>query len=166
MVTEVSAGNQPARAGKRRAYSFYGDPAIVHVSGDETGGRFCLVELLQPPGEWTPLHVHKSSDQTQYVVEGELTVYLPDRSVVVGPGECVTTPMGVPHTERVTSTGPARVLDVNAPAGFDEFVAEAGQLATDVILRPDPEEPPDLERLSALAVKYDIELLGPPGALP
>ena len=166
MATEVSAGTQPAKAGKRRAYSFYGDPAIVHVGGDETGGRFCLVELLQPPGEWTPLHVHKASDQTQYVVEGELTVYLPDRSVVVGPGECVTTPMGVPHTECVTSTVPARVLDMNAPAGFDEFVAEAGQPATDLALRPDPEEPPDLERLAALAAKYDIELIGPPGALP
>jgi mannose-6-phosphate isomerase-like protein (cupin superfamily) len=151
--------------GKRGAYSFYGDPAIVHVSGGETGGRFCLVELLQRPGEWTPLHVHKASDQTQYVIEGELTVHLPDRAVVVGPGECVTTPMGVPHTECVTSGGPARVLDANAPAGFDEFVAEAGQPA-DVGLLPHPEDPPDLERLAALAAKYDIELRGPPGALP
>ena len=166
MAAEITAGSQPARAEKRRAYSFYGDPAIVHVSGDETGGRFSVVELLQRPGEWTPLHVHKASVQTQYVVEGELTVYLPDRSVAVGPGQCITTPLGVPHTECVTSTGAARVLDVNAPAGFDEFVAEAGQPATDVALRPHPEEPPDLERLAALAAKYDIELLGPPGVLP
>jgi hypothetical protein len=39
---------------ERRAYWFLGDLVIVHVSGDETGGRFCLLEFLQPPGEWTP----------------------------------------------------------------------------------------------------------------
>jgi mannose-6-phosphate isomerase-like protein (cupin superfamily) len=100
---------------KGAAYWFYGDLVTIHVSGEETGGRFCLVEFLQPSDEWTPLHVHRDADQTQYVLEGELTVYLPGQSFVVGPGECVNTPMNMPHTERVTSAGPARVLDVNAP---------------------------------------------------
>jgi mannose-6-phosphate isomerase-like protein (cupin superfamily) len=165
MSTEVTA-RATAQQSKVKAYSVYGDVVIVHVSGEETDGRFCVVEFLQPTGEWTPLHVHKGSDQTQFVLEGELTVYLPGREVVVGPGECINTPMNVPHTECVTSTGPARVLDVNAPAGFDAFVAEAGEPTTELTLRPQSEEPPDIERLAALAAKHDIELLGPPGALP
>jgi hypothetical protein len=48
---------------KGAAYWFYGDLVTIHVSGEETGGRFCLVEFLQPSDEWTPLHVHRDSDQ-------------------------------------------------------------------------------------------------------
>jgi mannose-6-phosphate isomerase-like protein (cupin superfamily) len=166
MATEAEARSEAARRGKRSAHWFYGDLVIVHVSGEETGGRFCLVEFLQPPGEWTPLHVHSDSDQTQYVLEGELTVYLPGRSFVVGPGECITTPMNVPHTECVTSAGPARVLDVNAPSGFDEFIAAAGEPAAEPTLPPQHQPPPDLERLAALAAEHHIELVGPPRSLP
>jgi mannose-6-phosphate isomerase-like protein (cupin superfamily) len=147
-------------------YWFYGDLVTIHVSGAETGGRFCLLEFLQPPGEWTPLHVHRNSDQTQYVLEGELTVYLPARSVVVGPGECVNTPMNMPHTEHVTSAGPARLLDVNAPAGFDEFVVAAGQAAAELTLPPADRPLPDAERFAAIAAEHAIEVLGPPGSLP
>jgi mannose-6-phosphate isomerase-like protein (cupin superfamily) len=166
MATEAKARSEAARRGKGRAYWLYGDLVTVHVSGEETGGRFCLVEFLQPPGEWTPLHVHRDSDQTQYVLEGELTVYLPGGSFAVGAGECINTPRNVPHTECVTSAGPARVLDVNAPSGFDEFVAAAGQPTAELTLPPPLEEPPDIDRLAVLAAEHDIELLGPPGSTP
>jgi mannose-6-phosphate isomerase-like protein (cupin superfamily) len=166
MAAEITARSEAARRGKGRAYWFYGDLVTVRVSGEETDGRFCLVEFLQPPGEWTPLHVHRDSDQTQYVLEGELTVYLPGRSFIVGPGECINTPINVPHTECVTSAGPVRVLDVNAPAGFDEFVAAAGEPASELTLPPQDQPPPDVERLAALAAEHDIEVVGPPGSLP
>jgi mannose-6-phosphate isomerase-like protein (cupin superfamily) len=164
MATEAMALREAREKG--RAYWFYGALVTVHVSGEETRGRFCLVEFLQPPGEWTPLHVHRDSDQTQYVLEGELTVYLPGRVVVVGPGACIHTPMHVPHTECVTSAGPARVLDVNAPAGFDEFVAAAGEPTAEPTPPPQQQPPPDLERLAAQAAEHHIERLGPPGSLP
>jgi mannose-6-phosphate isomerase-like protein (cupin superfamily) len=151
---------------KGDAHWFLGDLVIVHVSGDETGGRFSLLEFLQPPGEWTPLHVRRDSDLTEYVLEGELTVYLPGRSFPLGPGECLNTPMNVPRTECVTSAGPVRVLDVSAPAGFEKFIAAAGEPAAELTLPPPEQESPDFERLAALAAEHHIEILGPPGALP
>ena len=166
MSIDVTVRNEPATTREARAYWFYGDLVIVHVSGEQTDGRLCVVEFLQPPGEWTPLHVHSRSAQTQIVLEGELTVYLPGRTVMLGPGESLTTPVNVPHTECVTSAGPARSLDINVPAGFDTFVAEAGEPASELTLPTESSEPPDIERLAALAAKYEIELLGPPGALP
>ena len=87
MTAEATSRSDQAGEARARAYWFYGDLVIVQVSGEETGGRFCLLEFMQPPGEWTPLHAHKDSDQTQYVLEGELTVYLPGQSLVVRPGE-------------------------------------------------------------------------------
>ena len=152
---------------RAQSYWFLGDLVTVHVAGAETGGRLCVVELLQPAGEWTPLHVHRSASQTEYVLEGELTVYHPGRSTVLGPGECIHNPAGIPRTECVTSDGPARVLDVSVPAGFDEFVIAAGEPATEQRLPAAGSPEPDFDRLAALAADLaDIELLGEPGALP
>jgi mannose-6-phosphate isomerase-like protein (cupin superfamily) len=166
MADDLTARGVAESATKRSPYWFYGDLVVVLVSGAETDGRFCLLEFRQPPGEWTPLHVHKDSHQTQYVLEGELTVYLPGESFTVGPGDCITTPMNVPHTECVTSTGPARLLDMNAPAGFDAFVIAAGEPAAELELPPPGRPAPPVERLTALAAEHEIDVLGPPGSLP
>jgi mannose-6-phosphate isomerase-like protein (cupin superfamily) len=158
--------SETSRAQAQRAYWFYGDLAIVHLSGDETNGRFALLEFLQPPGEMTPLHVHRGADQTMYVLEGELTLFLPGRTLVAGPGEVVYGPMNVPHTEQVTSPGPVRLLGVTTPAGFEQFVVAAGRPAADLTLPPASLPPVDFELLTRVAAEHGIEVLGPPGALP
>lgn len=149
-----------------RAYWLLGSLAIIHVTGDETDGRFSLVEFLTPADEWLPLHVHRVDSQTTYVLEGEITFYLPDGAYVLGPGECIHQPAGVPQTEHVTSAVPARMLDVNSPAGFDAFVAAIGRPAESLTLPPPDESPPDFERLVALAADHGVDIVGPPGALP
>ena len=60
----------------------------------------------------------------------------------------------------------ARVLDINSPAGFEEFIAAAGRPAESLTLPPSAESPPDLEQLTRAAAAHGIELLGPPGTLP
>ncbi len=151
---------------KENAYWLLGRLFIVHVSGEETDGRFSFVEEVQAPGFWTPLHVHRRDAQAHYVLEGEATFYLPGESVAVGPGECGYGPINVPHTEQVTSSEPLRQLVVNSPAGFEEFVATAGEPAAKLTLPPPPDQPPDFERIGALAAEHGIEILGPPGTLP
>ena len=125
-----------------------------------------MLEFLQPPGEMTPLHVHRRADQTMYVLDGELTLFLPGATIVAGPGEIAHGPMNVPHTEQVTSSGPVRLVEVNAPAGFEHFVVAAGQPAAARTLPPDSLAPVDFELLTRLASDHDIEVLGPPGMLP
>jgi quercetin dioxygenase-like cupin family protein len=147
-----------------RAIWFYGDLVLVHLRGRETEGRFCLLEFLQPAGEMTPLHVHRGSDQAMYVLEGEITLYLPGGAVTAGPGAYAYGPRGVPHTERVGPAG-VRLMEVCSPAGFEDFVAAAGVPATSLTLPP-PDLPPDLERIAALAAEHDIDVIGPPGELP
>jgi mannose-6-phosphate isomerase-like protein (cupin superfamily) len=149
-----------------RAYWFYGDLVIVHVSGEESEGRFSLLEWLMPAGERTPLHTHSRADQTMYVLDGELTVHLPGRTAVAGPGDCIHGPMGVPHAEHVTSAVPVRMVEVNAPAGFERFVAAVGRPASEPALPDPPLELGDPEVLTAVAAEHGIEVLGPPGALP
>jgi mannose-6-phosphate isomerase-like protein (cupin superfamily) len=150
----------------RRSYWFYGDLVTVHLGGDETDGRFALIESLLPPGEETPLHVHRNASQTMYVLEGELTLYLPGETVVAGPGEIAHGPMDVPHTAQATSSEPVRMIEVLVPAGFERFVAALGQPANEMVLPDPPISLGDPEELAAIASVHRIEILGPPGARP
>jgi mannose-6-phosphate isomerase-like protein (cupin superfamily) len=174
-MTEIIESNEPAPDSaairvadtiERRAFWLQSRLFIVHVSGEETEGRLSLVEGLLPPDAMTPLHVLPHASQILYVLEGELTAYLPGVSRVLRCGECMNQPAGVPQTHRVTSAEPARVLAINSPAGFERFVAEAGRPAESLTLPPPEESPPDLEQLAAIGTDSGIELLGPPGTLP
>ena len=153
-----------------KAYWMLEHLVVVHLTGEQTDGAYELVEFLMPAGSMTPLHVHEHQSQMTYVLEGEVTFFLPGTSVVCGPGQCFFRPAGVPQTDHVTSDGPARVLDVNAPAGFDDFgfdrfVGAAGRPAEDRVL-PSFGAPPDLDALLEAATRYGMKILGPPGTLP
>ena len=148
-----------------RAYWFLGNLAIVHLTGEETGGSSCVVELTEPPG-FIPLHAHRNAAQITYVLEGDVTVYMTGATRELGVGDSIYQPAGVRKTAQVTSTEPARVLDVNLPAGFERFIAAAGEPARNLELPPPPDEAPDFERLVALAAEHGLDIIGPPGELP
>jgi quercetin dioxygenase-like cupin family protein len=154
-----------SKTGQPRAYWSQSRLFILHVAGEETDGRLSLVEGLLPPGAMTPLHVLPRVNQILYVLEGELTAYLPGLERVLRSGDSMLQPAGVPQTHRVTSAGPARVLAINSPAGFERFFIETGRPAESLTLPPE-ESPPDPEQLAVIAAKHGIEFCGPPGALP
>ena len=64
----------------------------------------------------------------------------------------------MPHTCTVDS-GPARMLFLFSPGGFEGFIRESGEPAAERIIPP-PRVQPDLDTLPALAVKYGCELVG------
>ena len=133
---------------------FLGVATRLVTSGDETGGALGLVEMLDmPPGDMPPLHVHHSHDECFYVLEGEVTFFLPGREVELRPGGFLFAPRGVPHAYRVEET--ARVLVASTPAGFEAFVADVAAL-----------EARDPAMLAEVAAGHGIEILGPPGMLP
>jgi mannose-6-phosphate isomerase-like protein (cupin superfamily) len=153
----------PAPEPAGAAHWFLDGLAVVHLSGDDTEERYSFVEHLIPPGARPPLHVHRREGQLWYVLEGELTVHLPGETRPSRPGEWAYGPPGVPHTHEVTSETPARVLEVNSPAGFEDFIAAAGEPAREPTLPPCA---PDLSPAIAIAPAYGIELVGHPGARP
>jgi mannose-6-phosphate isomerase-like protein (cupin superfamily) len=138
--------------------------AQIHVSGEETDGRYAVLEILSPEGDMPPLHVHHEEDEVFHVVEGQVTLFLPGTEVQLTAGETFRAPQGVPHTYRVESAT-ARWLVFCAPARFDAFVLAVSEPANGEELPPHG-RPVDPERFAAEAARQGIELLGPPGALP
>ena len=137
----------------------------IHISPEETGDDYTLIEGLAPSGHMPPLHVHDFYGEGFFVLEGEVTVYTTAGEQVLLPGQGAHVPAGEPHTFRVTSEGPARMLCISAPGGLARFFREAGRPAEREAL-PVLDGPPDVERLLASAERNGARMLGAPGMLP
>jgi quercetin dioxygenase-like cupin family protein len=124
-------------------------PPEVLVAGEETAGRCGLVETVEESGTEPPRHLHHREDETLYVIEGSLSVWVAGRWVEAPVGTAVFLPRGLEHTF-VAATERARVLSFFAPAGFEEFYRETGAVGS-----------LDVERLVTMAASYDCEITGP-----
>jgi mannose-6-phosphate isomerase-like protein (cupin superfamily) len=139
---------------------FIANKARIHVECEE----FDLVEVEGRRGDMPPLHVHHDHDETFVVIEGCLSLHLPESCVMLGPGQTFFAPRGIPHVYRVESET-AKWFGVGNPPGFADFVREASDPAEDDGFPPAGREP-DVERIGAAAAAHGIELLGPPGTMP
>lgn len=148
--------------GEGEALWFLGSLVTIKASGEDTGGRMAVVEHLSPRGSGSPLHVHRNEDESFYVLEGELTLWVDGQTIVAQAGSFVYGPRDVPHTF-IVSSDEARFLLIAEPAGFDSFVRAVGEPAEQLVIPPPATEPPDIAALSAIAAQYGIEVLGPPG---
>lgn len=139
---------------------WFGSLMSIKLSGEDTGGSHSLIDVLEPSGTASPVHIHNSEDEMLYVLEGEYTVRCGDLEAVAGPGTIVRMPRGIPHSTQVTGDGTARALMLFAPGGFERFFIEAGT-STDRRELPPPSLP-DPARLAAIGKKYDVDIVGPP----
>ncbi len=140
---------------------FAGTLMVLKAGGEQTAGRFALLDQCVPGEYAAPLHVHHDEDEAWYILDGEAIFVCGDDRFCAGPGAWVFLPKGVPHAFRVGASG-ARLLTVSAPAGFADFVRAAGEPGVGRTLPP--AGPVDVERLAAIAGHYGIEILGPPPA--
>jgi mannose-6-phosphate isomerase-like protein (cupin superfamily) len=134
----------------------------IKAGGEATGGAFTMLECEAPEGFAPPLHVHHREDECFYLVDGELSVHCGDDTWVVAEGGFVFLPRGVPHAF-VVSRGPARMLQITSPAGFEAFVDELGRPPADDGL-PAPGAP-DVAALVEIAGRHGYEVVGPPSTL-
>ena len=120
--------------GEGEARWWLGGLATIKATGKETDGRYTLVEVLEPEGE-QPLHVHHREDEGFWVLEGELTFEVGEETIKASPGSFLFGPKDVPHRYTVES-GPARLLFILSPAGFEEFIYATSEPAQERTLPP------------------------------
>jgi len=139
-----------------------GDTYTITVTGAETAGRFCVIDMHIPPGGGPPPHRH-DFEETFILLEGEMEATFRGQKSIVKAGDTVNIPANAPHRFHNTSPNATRLLCICSPAGQDEFFKEVG---TPVATRTTP--PPKLdkdqqqkfmEKAKALAPKYRTELL-------
>jgi mannose-6-phosphate isomerase-like protein (cupin superfamily) len=139
-----------------------GDTYTIAVTGEQTEGRFCLIDMHIPPGGGPPPHRH-DFEETFVLLEGEMEATFRGEKLMVRAGETVNIPANAPHQFRNTSTGPVRMLCICSPAGQDKFFLEVGvPVATRTAAPPklgEKEQAAFIDKVKALAPNYRTELL-------
>ncbi|MGD0799039.1 MAG: cupin domain-containing protein [Acidobacteriaceae bacterium] len=139
-----------------------GNTYTILLSGRDTAGRFCLIDMHIPPGGGPPPHRH-DFEETFVLLEGEIVATFRGEKTVVRAGETVHIPANAPHQFRNASDGAVRMLCVCSPAGQEDFFREVGvKVATRTTAPPKLDEAGQkafIAKAVGLAGKYKTELL-------
>lgn len=141
-----------------------GDNYTILLGGDDTNGRFCLIDMHVPPGGGPPPHRH-DFEESFTVLEGEIEATFRGQKSVVGKGATIAILANAPHSFTNATNQAARLLCICAPAGQEEFFQQLGVVVatrTTPPPKPSTEEAKRLKkRAEELAPKYRTEMLQP-----
>lgn len=147
MVASVVTG---AETGERADFPGLGSRFLLR--GDETGGRFALIEHTIPARTLAaPMHTHEREDEYSLVVRGRVGAQVGDEVVEGGPGDLIRKPRGVPHAFWNPGDEEARLLELISPAGFEDYFADMAPLLT-------ASGPRDTEALAAVQARYGLTM--------
>jgi quercetin dioxygenase-like cupin family protein len=145
-----------------RHIGLVGDTYTITVTGDDTAGRFCVIDMHIPPGGGPPPHRH-DFEETFILLEGEVEATFRGNKSIVRAGDTINIPANAPHQFHNVSSQPTRLLCICSPAGQENFFIEVG---TPVATRTTPppklnekQEAEFIQKVKALAPKYRTELL-------
>jgi quercetin dioxygenase-like cupin family protein len=141
-----------------------GDTYTILLRGEDTAGRYCLIDMHIPPGGGPPPHRH-DFEETFVILEGELEATFRGVKQIVRGGETIHIPANAPHQVRNVSDKPVRALCTCAPGGQEKFFEEVGaRVATRTTPPPpldDAAEAALKAKSGALAAKYRTEFVRP-----
>ena len=139
-----------------------GDTYTILLTGHDTNGRYCLIDMHIPPGGGPPPHRH-DFEETFTLLEGEMEATFRGEKSVVRAGETINIPANAPHQFRNVSDQPVRLLCLCSPAGQEEFFLAVGVLVATRTTPPpalnEAEQAAFRAKSEALAPKYRTELL-------
>ena len=139
-----------------------GDTYTVLLSGKDTAGRFCLIDMHIPPNGGPPPHRH-DFEESFILLEGEIEATFRGTKSTAKAGDTIHIPANAPHQFHNLSDQPVRLLCICSPAGQEEFFAQVGvPLATSTTPPPPLDEAAEAAfraKAGSLAAKYKTELL-------
>jgi quercetin dioxygenase-like cupin family protein len=123
--------SQPDRDESLPHIGLVGDTYTITVTGADTDGRFCVIDMHVPPGGGPPPHRH-DFEETFILLEGEMEATFRGAKTIVRAGDTLNIPANAPHQFHNASNKPVRMLCICSPAGQEKFFMEVGvPVATD-----------------------------------
>jgi quercetin dioxygenase-like cupin family protein len=141
-----------------RTVALVGDVYRFLATGEDTNGKYALIEALVSPGGGPPPHVHSREEEGFYILEGEITFTINGERVVATAGMFANMPVGTPHSFKNESDKPAKMLTSVAPAGLETMFMEIGVPLAEGATTALPPTREEIEKLLAIAPKYGIEI--------
>ncbi|CAN5732260.1 hypothetical protein BH18ACT17_BH18ACT17_04240 [soil metagenome] len=138
--------------GEGRLIDLGGFSMSVKATDDQTDGAFTLLEADEPPDFGPPLHIHHDAAEAFYVLEGEYIIFLDGKESRCPAGSFIFIPAETPHGFRVGNVA-SRKLNLYIPAAMVGYFDDL----SDAMQQGDA----DPERLSEIATRYSVEMIGP-----
>jgi len=132
-----------------------GDTYTILLTGEDTGGRYALIDMHVPPGGGPPHHRHDFEEMFT-VLDGEVEVTFRGAKSLARAGETINVPANAPHLFHNSSDRPARLLCMCSPPGQEDFFIAVGDPGAN---RTAP--PPELDEAAKTARKAKAEALAP-----
>jgi quercetin dioxygenase-like cupin family protein len=172
-MTTEPRGESPAeqtpyarRMNQESSVSYMGCLFSVLAGSEVTDGRFGLMEMVAPKGREPSRHLHYTDEEGFYVLEGELTFYVGERTYTAGPGMFVFLPHGVAHSYTF-ETDEVRMLSIVAPGGLERHFLDPRfsepAKSTTLPTSGGASDPELLKVMAADLASYGTEVVGPPG---
>ena len=141
-----------------------GDTYTVLISGQDTAGRYALIDMLVPAGGGPPPHRH-DFEEMFHVLEGEVEVTLRGETSRATRGQTMNIPALAPHSFHNATDGQVRLLCMVSPAGLEKYFEVFGD-PVGSRTAPAPELTPEqfaerIARAQAAALDYRVENLPP-----
>jgi quercetin dioxygenase-like cupin family protein len=108
-----------------RHVSLVGDTYTILISGAQTVGHYCLIDMLVPEGSGPPPHRHDFEEMFS-LLEGELEFTFRGKTQTVKAPATVNIPANAPHQFVNKSGRTAHMLCMCTPAGQEEFFMAVG----------------------------------------
>src|SRR5712675_1372570 len=86
-----------------------GDTYTILLTGDDTNGRFCLIDMHVPPDGGPPPHRH-DFEETFILLDGEMEATFRGKKSIVSAGDTLNIPSNAPHQFHNGSSEPVRLL--------------------------------------------------------
>jgi quercetin dioxygenase-like cupin family protein len=139
-----------------------GDTYTILIRGEDTNGRYALIDMLIPAGGGPPPHRH-DFEEMFHVLEGEVEVTIRGQVSKASAGETVNVPALAPHSFHNPTDQTIRLLCLVAPAGLEAYFAEFGDpvpnRTSPAPKLTDSEIGERLQKAAAMAPRYRIEML-------
>ncbi len=147
-----------------RHVSMVGDTYTILLSGADTAGRYCLIDMAVPHCGGPGPHRHDFEEMFT-VLDGEIEFTFRGEKRLIKAGMTVNIPANAPHFFTNVSGKASRMLCMCSPAGQEEFFLALGRaVESRTTLAPKPGDADMkefLRKASELAPRYRTELLKP-----
>lgn len=142
--------------------SLAGDTYTMLITGKQTDGRYCLIDMLVPDGGGPPPHRHDFEEMFT-ILDGQVDFTFRGQTTTVPAGSTINIPANAPHHFRNTSGAPVRMLCMCTPAGQEEYFTRVGD-PVDTRTSPPPSLNTDQQadrrqRAADLAGDYRTDML-------
>jgi len=139
-----------------------GDTYTILLSGADTAGHYCLIDMTVPHCGGPGPHRHDFEEMFT-LLDGEIELTFRGEKRLIKAGMTVNVPANAPHFFTNVSGKTSRVLCMCSPAGQDDFFLAVGKAVasrTTLVPKPtDQELAVFIKKAAELAPRYRTELL-------